>query len=173
MIEPSAFLIHKTLNQNCSSYVYGEISSQSLLSIMNDFSCDNCKFLDIGSGLGNVLFDLSAIENLQLYGIEIDPARYYRSIMTQELLNIDEGTIEIMQGDYRKLYLGNYDFLYCCNCVFETEDNDKLFDKIIKEFKGHCFLFAFNKKMLPYYVKHFVINTSWIKNTQLYYFYLK
>jgi len=171
MIDTSAFVIHKTLNQNNSSYVYGEISSQSLLSIMNQFSCDNRKFLDIGSGMGTVLFDLSVIENLQLYGIEIDPGRYYSSIMTQESLN--QYAIEIMLGDYTELYFGNYDFLYCCNCVFEVEDNDKLFDKIIKEFKGHCFLFAFNKKMLPYYVKHFVINTSWMENTQLYYFYLK
>ena len=171
MIDTSAFVIHKTLNQNSSSYVYGEISSQSLLSIMNHFSCDNRKFLDIGSGMGNVLFDLSVIENLQLYGIEIDPGRYYSSIMTQESLN--QYAIEIMLGDYTELYFGNYDFLYCCNCVFEVEDNDKLFDKIIKEFKGHCFLFAFNKKMLPYYVKHFVINTSWMENTQLHYFYLK
>ena len=171
MIDTSAFVIHKTLNQNNSSYVYGEISSQSLLSIMNQFSCDNRKFLDIGSGMGTVLFDLSVIENLQLYGIEIDPGRYYNSIMTQESLN--QYAIEITLGDYTELYFGNYDFLYCCNCVFEVEDNDKLFDKIIKEFKGHCFLFAFNKKMLPYYVKHFVINTSWMENTQLYYFYLK
>ena len=108
MIDTSAFVIHKTLNQNSSSYVYGEISSQSLLSIMNHFSCDNRKFLDIGSGMGNVLFDLSVIENLQLYGIEIDPGRYYSSIMTQESLN--QYDIEIMLGDYTELYFGNYEF---------------------------------------------------------------
>lgn len=171
MIDASSYKIHDSLIQNWSSYVYGEISSQNLYNIIKNIDCDNKTFIDIGSGSGNVLFELSKIENLNLCGIEIDENRYKTSLKNAEKRDIFE--IELMKGDYNELYFGNYDILYCCNCIFEEEDNQKLYKKILKEFKGHCFLFNFDKNLIPYYVGFHIIETSWVKQTELYYFLLQ
>ena len=165
MIAPSAFQINGKLNPDWSSYIYGEIRSQSLIDVLATIDCDNRQFLDIGSGTGRLIADLhKSFEHLSLTGIEIDVDRYNTSLCVENL------SIEFICGDFRELYFGDYDILYCCNCVFEMEDNNVLFDKIIREFKGHCFLFSFDKTMVPYYVRSYVIQTSWVPYTELYYF---
>lgn len=170
MIAPSAFQINESLNPDWSSYVYGEIHSQSLIDILITMNCDNRHLLDIGSGTGRLIADLhDSFEHLSLTGIEIDVDRYNTSLHMENHRN-DHQYMEFLCGDFRELYFGNYDILYCCNCVFEIEDNDALFDKIIREFKGHCFLFSFDKKMVPYYVRSYIIQTSWVPYTEIYHF---
>ena len=166
MIEPNAYLVNSELNSYWSSYIYGEIQSKSLIDILLTLDCDHRHLLDVGSGTGKLLTDLqTSFEKLTLTGIEIDKDRYQTSLRMES-----NWKIEFLCGDFRDLYFGNYDILYCCNCVFEIEDNDALFDKIIREFRGHCFLFSFDKKMLPYYVRSYVIQTTWVPYTELYYF---
>lgn len=165
MIEPNSYNISNNLNQKWSSYVYGEINSKSFIDVLTKFNFDNRNLLDIGSGTGRLIYDLNkSFKNIDFTGIEIDYDRYNNS------LNIETNNTNFIYGDFKDLYFGNYDIIYCCNCVFEIEDNDILFEKIIREFNGHCFLFSFNHKMLPYYIESYVIQTSWVPYTELYYF---
>lgn len=170
LIDPFSYKIHYSLMQNWSSYIYGEIYSIDLYNIIKNIDCENLSFIDIGSGNGNVLLELKKINALNLYGIEIDKNRYEKSICNVEKNNIYD--IEIICGDYNDLYFGNYDILYCCNCIFEEEDNTKLYDKIKREFKGHCYLFNYDKTLIPYYKGSYIISTSWVRKTELHYFLL-
>lgn len=170
MIEPESYKIHESLNNNWSSYVYGEICSHSFLNIINNTNCENKNIIDIGSGTGNLLLALTKVNNLKLHGIEIDENRYKKSEEKVEKQGKNE--IELIYGDFNDLYLGNYDIIYCCNCIFEEEDNIKLYTKIANEFKGRCFLFTFDKILVPFYVGSHVIETSWVKQTELFEFLL-
>lgn len=167
MLEPEIYRIHKSLNQTSTSYIYGEIESNTMYDIIKTMNYENCRFLDVGSGSGNVLMDLANIEGLSVCGIEIDEDRYKKSVQKMDMF---ENSVELIHNDFEKIYFGDYDIIYCCNCIFEDEDNERLYKKIIREFTGKCFLFTYDKTLLPYYVGSYIINTSWVKHTVLYYF---
>lgn len=166
MIHPDLYKIHSSLDQTSTSYVYGEIYQGFIHDILRNMNCEYCRFVDIGSGSGNVLLELCNMENVELVGIEIDEDRYNESVVKLEKWC----NVELIHNNFENIYFGNYDILYCCNCVFENEDNDTLYNKILREFKGKCFLFTYDNKLLPYYKKSFEISTSWVKKTELYYF---
>lgn len=65
---------------------------------------------------------------------------------------------------------GNYDLLYCCNTVFEYEENNKLYKKLVNEFKGVCFLFNYGDKLKNNFHKKYTVKTSWQQNVSLYSF---
>ena len=171
MIEPESYKIHESLHKNWSSYVYGEISSRCFFNVLNKNDCENKNFIDIGSGTGNLLIALTEINHLKLHGIEIDENRYKTS--EEKVEKEGKNEIELIHGDFNDLYLGNYDIVYCCNCIFEEEDNIRLYTKIANEFKGLCFLFNFDKILVPFYIRSHVIETTWVKQTMLHEFIIK
>jgi 2-polyprenyl-3-methyl-5-hydroxy-6-metoxy-1,4-benzoquinol methylase len=174
MIDREDYLINKKLHQDNTSFIYGEICSESLINILNekyDTTDTNYNFIDIGSGCGRLCIDLYRQFNFNITGIEIDENRFEKSNSFCNNINGFD-RIEFINSSFVNIYLGNYDILYCCNIIFSIEDNNILYNKIIKEFKGNCFLYSYNHLLLPYFVKKFTINSSWMKNVELFLFIL-
>ena len=172
MIDHEDYDICNELCHMNTSYIYGEVDNESLQIVFDKHfkeSMDLYSFIDIGSGCGRLCTFLQSRYNFFVYGVEVDRKRYEKSIKNDAFSN---GLSEILCDDFRNLYFGNYDILYCCNTVFSDEDNESLFTKIVKEFRGICFLFDYNHILMPYYKEEFVIKTSWSKNTYLYMFQL-
>ena len=78
--------------------------------------------------------------------------------------------IYFFNNSFEDVYFGNYDIIYCCNLVYSKEDNNKLFQKILREFKGFLFLFYYTKIMRRYFYKMFTVKTSWNDNQQIFLF---
>ena len=106
---------------------------------------------------------------MYFHGIEIHNARFNQSITLQDELDIHANT-EFMKEDFRNIYFGNYNVLYCCNTIFEEEENNILFDKINEEFNGYFILFEYDNVLKPYFIKEMNVRTSWNKNVPVYIF---
>lgn len=175
-IEPNDYYICDLLDKHNKSYIYGEIIPESFYSILNEFEIENKSLVDIGCGCGRMLFYLNdRCDEIELYGIEIDSNRYYTSLIIQDSrINNDSISrtydVTFENKDFIDIYFGNYDILYCCNILFENEENNKLYLKLINEFKGVCFLFTYNDKIKNNLHKKYNVDTSWQINVPLYSF---
>ena len=163
------FQICDELDDNNSSFIYGEVCHIELSEIIKKLEIFDRTFLDIGSGCGKVVIYLAYKFNLLIDGIEIDKNRYEKSLHLLEKYNLFNN-ISFYNTDFNKVYLGNYDVIYCCNLVFSKEDNHKLFKKIIKEFSGIVILFYYNYLFKNYLIKTYNIKTSWNRNQEIYIF---
>lgn len=157
------------------SYIYGEVDYQCINKILRQFSIleNRETFIDIGSGCGKLIVGLakdSLFEENIFTGIEIHKPRYENSLLLQQEYDCYNNT-EFILGDFRELFLGKYDVLYCCNTIFGEKENNSLFNKINREFKGYFIVFVFDKSIEKYLIKKFSVHTSWLKNTSIYLFY--
>lgn len=175
-IEPEDYYICDSLDKHNNSYIYGEIIPDSFYQILKNYELENKTFTDIGSGCGKLLFYLNdKCCDMILHGVEIDKSRYYKSIVVQDsrikndFLSITDNVV-FENKDFFNLYFGNYDLLYCCNTVFEYEENMKLYTKLINEFQGVCFLFTYDDKLKNNFDKKYTVDTSWQHNVPLYSF---
>ena len=176
MIESRDYDICNELCQKNTSYMYGEVNNESFSEVLDIILSHEDKeslklynFIDVGSGCGRLCSFLQEKYNFFVCGIEIDRQRYQTSI--QNIFN-DIDKLEFICCNFSAINFGDYDILYCCNTVFRDEDNAILYKKIIHEFTGICFLFDYDKNMLPYYKEEFVIKSSWAQNTPIYIFIL-
>lgn len=160
------YIIDKNLDQNNKSYIYGEVYPQDIYNILKYHNLEYKTFIDIGSGNGKLLYYLSQNTELLLEGIEIDKNRYNRSIKLLE----DFEKIFLVNDDYKNIYFGNYDIIYCCNTVFEVDENNILYDKIENEFSGIFILYEYNQKLKNYLLKKEIVKTSWNKYVPIYIF---
>lgn len=169
-INKNHYVLSSDLDINNKSFIYGEVNHEDLLNLINNLSIDitNYHFLDIGSGAGKICIYVNMKLNLLSTGVEIDINRYNDSIILSENMNLDN--IYFINDNYKNIFFGDYDILYCCNIVFEFSENKYLFKKILKEFNGIFILFEFDNTLLPYLVKETTINTSWSKNVSIYIF---
>ena len=152
-----------------SSLIYGECDKndiynifQSLVKKYNIFS-----FIDIGSGCGKLVFHLSQkFDKISFHGVEIQKNRFNKSMKT--LQNDLFYNVSFFNDEFKNIYFGNYDFLFCCNTIFSHEDNLLLYKKIINEFSGIFVLFTLSSKIQRYYVEKKYIKTSWHPNVPVY-----
>lgn len=163
--------ISSNLDKNNKSYIYGEVNPKDIINIIKQFNYENCSLLDVGSGCGKII--ISIANELQLFctSVEIDNFRFNKSL---ELLNDLEinGCVEILNKDFKDIYFGSYDFIYCCNTIFEKEDNKNLYNKILKEFNGYLFFFNYDSKLKKYLIYEKNIKSSWSQNVILYVFFI-
>jgi ubiquinone/menaquinone biosynthesis C-methylase UbiE len=163
------------LDINNNSYIYGEVNTNCVLKIINQFSIlkNGDTFIDIGSGCGKLVIGLSKepiFEDNIFYGIEIHKKRYNFSLFLQEEYNCYHNT-EFILGDFKNLFFRNFNVIYCCNTIFEEKENNILFKKINNEFKGYFILYIFNDILKKYLIKKINVQTSWLKNNSIYLFY--
>jgi len=172
---------HNNLYKYNTSFFYGEVDMNDLYQIINEHivSSDNelddnniylhnLHFLDIGSGCGKIIYHINKKTNMNCTGIEIIEHRYLKS---KELINEDNYNVEFIHDNFKNIYLGNYDIIYCCNIIFSDEDNDLLYLKLNKEFTGYALLFTYNNKIHDKLISTHQVNTSWQKNVFIYLFY--
>ena len=158
------YQISRNLDQNKKSYIYGEVYSNDIYEILKHYNLEYKNFLDIGCGNGRLLHYLSQKTELNLDGVEIDNQRYQKSVILNNNLKI-----ELFNESFEKLYFGNYDIIYCCNTVFDDDDNYS-FLKNFKNFSGLLLLFNYNYKLMHYLKDTNLIKTSWSNEVPIYIF---
>ena len=168
-IKSEDFQISNELDRNNSSFIYGEVCHQDLSNLISKLEFFDRTFLDIGSGCGKIVIYLAYKFDIFIDGIEIDKNRFQKSLQLLETFKLFNN-ISFFNTDFRKVYFGNYDIIYCCNLVFSKEDNNELYKKIIKEFRGICMLFNFNHLIKKYLIKTEKIKTSWNSSENIYLF---
>ena len=163
-IDKEDYYISSLLDKYNNSYLYGETEGMSFTSILKKYPIKNKHFIDIGSGCGRLIFTLNnemPSEGIIYTGIEIDKDRYLKSVNILENINFCESNIYLENTDFRNMFFGNFDILFCANLVFEVEDNNELYKKILSEFQGICFLFTYNDSIKNYLITSHIISTSW------------
>ena len=163
------FEVADNLDRNNKSFIYGEVSHQELSDILEKYNMDNYRMLDVGSGCGKIVIYISTKFNINVDGIEIDANRYEKSQNLLELLDLYD-KVQFFNDSFKNIYFGDYDILYCCNLVFEDDDNDILYQKIINEFTGIFILFEYNHTLIPFYRYKEKIKTSWNKSADIFIF---
>tara|TARA_A100001035_G_C27610792_1_gene420791 strand:- start:140 stop:712 length:573 start_codon:yes stop_codon:yes gene_type:complete len=165
-----------------SSYIYGEVDSHYFIKILKNKilykyykdEYNNLKFIDIGSGCGRLILEIA---KLKLYstGIEILSHRYDKSIKLLDKLDNDElfNNIDLINDSFSNIHFGNFDILYCCNIIFSDEDNNLLYNKLLKEFYGYAFLYNYNNKIMNNLISKEHVKTSWNNNVEIFIFYFK
>jgi len=168
-IPPTIYCISPSLQDCKNSFIYGEVHPPDIvMSIQDNFQLSS--FLDIGCGRGELLFYIyQKFPHILLDGIEIDPDRTNLAICEATFQEYND-RIHISCGDFRSIYLGNFDFIYCCNTVFTKNDNNDLYKKLLGEFKGICILFEYDKLLRPYLVMSDTVRTSWSNCVPIFFF---
>lgn len=165
-ISISDYLLPDNLDPTNNSYIYGEVDERDIYKLIKDFNNVN-SILDVGSGCGKLVTYLAPYYT-NVDGVEINEQRYNKSLKLVDKHNVTN--VEFMMKDYRDIYFGNYDLIYCCNKVFEKEDNDILYTKLLNEFTGYCILFDYNHKLKHLLVGTYQVRTSWNKKEEVYLF---
>lgn len=183
LIDETMEIDSKNVNSYNSSYFYGEADITDIYKIINTIiennydieNENNLTFIDIGSGTGKLVLYLYEHSQLNTVGIEIIKHRYSKSLELLEQIMKNEkmnkiNYPEFILDDFKNIYFGNYDILYCCNLIFSDEDNNILYNKLLNECKGHVILFNYNIKIKPNLLKEFNIKTSWSNNVCIFLF---
>ena len=159
------------LDKNNKSYIYGEVNPIDIIDVLKELNYENYSFLDIGSGCGKIILSIAHELNIFCTGVEIDISRYNRSIELLDKINV-EHNVEFFNNDFKNIYFGNYDIIYCANTVFVKEDNILLYNEILREFNGYLFLFDYDYSLKKYLICQKNIKTSWSKNVVMYIFFI-
>jgi ubiquinone/menaquinone biosynthesis C-methylase UbiE len=173
-INPVFYNISSKLDITNSSFTYGEVYSDSVINTISnlyneDILFEDYYFIDIGCGCGKLLVDITNTLNINSCGIEIEPTRFEECKLQIENYKMDS-KIELYNDNFKNIYFGNYDVLYCCNFVFSKEDNLMLYKKIINEFTGYVILFDYNHILKPFYISEHIVKTSWSPNVKIFVF---
>lgn len=173
-INSQFYKISSDLDITNSSFTYGEVYSDGIINVINklydeDALFEDYYFIDIGCGCGKLLIDITNKLNINSCGIEIEPTRFEECKTQIEKYNLDT-KIELYNNNFKTIYFGNYDVLYCCNFVFSNEDNRMLYKKIINEFSGYVVLFDYNHILKPFYISEHNVKTSWSSSNKIFVF---
>lgn len=177
ILHKSSQVYDRNLDKTNDSYIYGEVNHNSIRNIIDKLYTneDELLFLDIGSGYGKFIINLSRedkhIHNFYT-GIEIHKKRYEHSLELQNKYNTFDNT-EFIYGDFKNIYFGNYNFIYCCNTMFGENENKILFDKFLNEYKGHILIFNCIESMKKYIINCYSVDTSWSKNINIYHLFIE
>jgi|TARA_Y100000816_G_C25940323_1_gene490432 ubiquinone/menaquinone biosynthesis C-methylase UbiE len=154
-----------------NSLVYGEVSINDIGNIISSQKINFDSMIDVGSGCGKLTIYIALVCNINSEGIEIDKSRFMKSEKLLEFYDLYD-KVNFMNGSFEQLYFGNYDLLYCCNLVFDHDDNNILFNKIKNEFNGIVILFIYDKILLPYLTSQHIVKTSWSNEVPIFLFQL-
>ena len=165
-IEREDYIVDSDINK---SLIYGECCEKDIFFIISSlkekYNIEN--IIDIGSGCGKIVFYLA--DNLKdciIEGIEIQKNRYEKA---SNLLNNKMNTNIVFYNDnFKNIYFGNYDLLFCCNTIFTQEDNNILYNKIINEFNGIFILCTLTHKLLHFFAEKKYIKCSWYSEIPVY-----
>ena len=162
--------MYKVSSDNNTSLIYGEVNHNNIADILLKYNLDYMSFLDIGSGTGKLILNLNDAlfkYNINFVGIELEKHRHeqaLKDLSTRE--NIKNIIFE--NNNFKNIFFGDYDYIYCCNTIFEEEDTNVLYNKLMKEFNGICILFTTSSLILSYLKDIKRVETSWCDNVPIY-----
>ena len=117
---------------------YGELCYYSVVKLLKHLNItrhDN--FLDLGSGLGKLLFQIAlTTEAQQITGIEINPKRYaiassiLATMKNQLPEHFKSKNVTLIEGDFLEAPLHSITMIYVCNMVFSSNLLDAIGKKI-------------------------------------------
>lgn len=167
-IDPEDFLLPQELDFENKSYIYGEVFEEDIEKIIEDYNNIE-SFLDIGSGCGKLVVHIANKFKIMSSGVEINSMRHSKSV---DLLDKFKAHLyaDFTLGTFENIYFGLYDMIYCCNKVFNEDDNSILFNKLLIEFKGICIIFEHdrNVEIMKKIKCQKPVRTSWTKNETVY-----
>ena len=161
--------IYETENKHNTSLIYGETDHIQVESIIRDYSMkyNIFNFIDIGSGCGKLILHLSRIfPNIYFEGIEIQKNRFEESLHHKKLSSNNH--VYFHHKSFKNHYIGDYDFVYCCNTIFSEEDNQELYQKLLRELKGLCILFTQPSCLHHCFLETRHIGSSWSEKVPIY-----
>jgi len=153
------------------NYVYGEMHAPDVAGLLDQSPYAMYTMLDAGSGCGRLVLELAQSRPHMTYlcGVELDT---YRHSKAQQLWNESDYDIqqkvEFIHGDFLEQSFAPFDFVYCCNTMFDAELNKKMINKILKECDHVFVLYTLEPRCLPYFWKTWKVRTSWMKEVNVY-----
>lgn len=122
-------------------YTDGELSMQDVNNVLKPLLCPFDTFLDVGSGLGLVVFQLAMTSNVRkLIGIEPIEKRMNSSafpVLHSQLAPSITGRMIFFSESLETAGLGNATVVYCCNVLFLTSSLLELTRQIMKSKQLH------------------------------------
>ena len=159
---------------------YGELTYEGIELLSKNFIECNF-FLDIGSGRGKLSLYMACKDNIEKsIGIELVKERHDDAIQLKEKLNNYSNFIskvefindDIFNTELNKIF-NKPVLVYISNLVFDTELNNRLFNKLSKELNNKSIIVCSKKHTienidnLEYYNK-MLIDQSWNKKSNVY-----
>ena len=157
------------LKINAIFLIYGETDHIQVNYIINEYSVNYniSNFIDIGSGCGKMVLYLASIyPTIYFEGIEIQKNRFEESLHNKKMFSHDN--VYFYHKSFYNHYIGDYDFVYCCNTIFSEEDNKELYKKLLREFKGLCILFTQPPCLHHFFIETKNISSSWCKEVTIF-----
>ncbi|KAF2468979.1 DOT1-domain-containing protein [Lindgomyces ingoldianus] len=140
-VSPQAHLLRKVKGKETT---YGELLPPFVHTIFHQTRLNSSSvFVDLGSGVGNVVLQSALQTGAESWGIEVlpTPASFANEQADElraraKLWNISLGSIHLLQGDFRKpsdidAILGRADVVLVNNKVFPQQLNGVLLDKFL------------------------------------------
>lgn len=124
---------HTQINQSLcaqSNEIYGELYYYSVLKLLKHITITSVDhFLDVGFGLGKLVFQLFLTTNAaSITGIEINTQRYQIANGIKETLKQDlpelfnsKRTLTLIEGDFLQYDFNHITIIYICSTVFSLE----------------------------------------------------
>lgn len=122
-----------------SNEIYGEVYYYSAMKLLKFLKItDKDHFLDLGSGLGKLVFQLFfTTPAASVTGIEINQQRHEIAVKVKETIEHNlpdlfshERTLNLIHGDFLKYDFDHISIIYLCSTVFSAELLDSIGKKI-------------------------------------------
>ena len=150
--------------------VYGEINGFDLWKIINEFPILVETFLDVKSGCGGPLIYIAEHDgSVYACGIENNHYRYEKSnvLLYQKGEDVQQ-RVEFIEDTFDNHSFVPYDVVYCCNTMFDVQQNNRLVQKCLDECRNIFILFSLEQRCLQYYWKCVKVGTSWKDNVNVF-----
>ena len=169
--------INLTIIKKGKNYTYGEILYEGVRKIFDHLDLKNKQFLDIGSGIGKIVIQLSLEYPILLSeGIELCKERYLISnIVKNKIKNKDiKNKIEFYNKNIFEYHRLNYDIIFFSNLCFSEYQNE-IIGNILSKNKNTILISLKKIKNLNKFLKYYIFNikTSWSDNQTVYYYYIQ
>lgn len=162
-----------------TGWVYGEVTEQGVISMMESVPKKDGVFVDLGSGRGLIPAYLSVNYNFhECYGVELSERRHNLAVEIQNLASkkYDLSKVRLINQNLFDYDLSNADVIFTNNLAFGNEANSRLFSKVQREAKDGSYFICnrqpFDLTPYPRYsiVATTQVQTSWMEACPLHIF---
>tara|TARA_B100000282_G_scaffold293565_1_gene269116 strand:+ start:985 stop:1548 length:564 start_codon:yes stop_codon:yes gene_type:complete len=164
----------KIFNKTDSNPTYGELKKSGFIQLTSYLPNNLKSFCDLGSGIGIVVKYVADLTKhfTTIHGVELSEERYQVSLNLMRTIKnkVRKKQVKIFHDNILSFDISKYDVLYISNLCFNHNFNKRLANKLDKECKTNCIIFASQDLIIErnHIKKQFPIDQSWGKNTQMF-----